>query len=410
MATYTFWDDSVVPPNSYPDSAIKVSLVFNVDTPGSITGVRFCKVAAATGPFDGELKQVGNSTPLATVTFTGVTSSGWQTMSFPTPVSVSPGNTYVISYNDPTGQYYYQFHYFDSQYDAGPLHALSNSAAVTAGLSGNGIFDYGGGNVGSFQATNYWVDVVFDVSSGVDRSVVASNSIAFSSVGTCTVLPILKASDNISFSGLTSCLLLPGSLKASSSLAISGSAHAILDRVARAASTLSFAGTATLAPAILLNAGSTLGLSGLAVVKRLSILRASNLLSFSGLSVGLVPRLYSVGASSGFSFSQEAVVHIGALPPPPWSESEDYGTVLCPWCWTVWKWYHPLVQDYQEHDQCAPCQRCGRRVEGLPAAVRELYLVADYSNRPRLPDDYPRIRRLTAGNSMALFGSGSRTP
>ena len=100
---------------------------------------------------------------------------------------------------------------------------------------------------------------------------------------------------------------------------------------------------------------------------------------------------------------------IGQPPPPPWQESGDYGTVICPWCYSVWKWYHPLDQLYQQTDLNGMCPTCGRAVEGLPASVRSLYLVGNYTNDPQPPVGYPRLIRLYASNSLSLLGVSVRS-
>jgi hypothetical protein len=63
-------------------------------------------------------------TLLATGTFTGGTSSGWQQLNFSTPVAIAANTTYVASYH--TGGWYYTSEsYFASVgRDSAPLHAL----------------------------------------------------------------------------------------------------------------------------------------------------------------------------------------------------------------------------------------------------------------------------------------------
>lgn len=100
---------------------------------------------------------------------------------------------------------------------------------------------------------------------------------------------------------------------------------------------------------------------------------------------------------------------IGQPPTPPWQECEDYGTVICPWCYSVWKWYHPLDQLYQQTDLNGMCPTCGRAVEGLPASVRSLYLVGNYTNDPNPPVGYPRIIRIYASNSLSFLGVSVRS-
>ena len=65
---------------------------------GSITGIRFYKLANDTGPHTGSLWS-STGTQLATVTFTNESISGWQTATFSNPVDITKGTTYVASYH-----------------------------------------------------------------------------------------------------------------------------------------------------------------------------------------------------------------------------------------------------------------------------------------------------------------------
>ena len=63
------------------------------------------------------------------------------------------------SYLARRGRYAHDESYFDVAYDRPPLHALSDASG------GNGVYRYGtssGFPTNTWQATNYWVDVVFD--------------------------------------------------------------------------------------------------------------------------------------------------------------------------------------------------------------------------------------------------------
>jgi hypothetical protein len=70
---------------------------------GAITGIRYCKGAGDTGEHTGSL-WTSNGTLPATATFTNETSSGWQTVTFGSPVTVTAGTTYLASYHS-NGRY-----------------------------------------------------------------------------------------------------------------------------------------------------------------------------------------------------------------------------------------------------------------------------------------------------------------
>src|SRR4029077_4234092 len=96
---------------------------------------------------------------LATATFTNETASGWQQVTFESPVAINPNTTYVASYHTTAGNYGYDSAYFAAMgVDNSPLHAVANGVA-----GGNGVYVYGATAfpTQTFNATNYWVDVVF---------------------------------------------------------------------------------------------------------------------------------------------------------------------------------------------------------------------------------------------------------
>ncbi len=152
------WDASTVPTQSSASdgAGIEVGVKFQSDVAGTITGLRFYKGAGNTGTHTGHL-WTSTGQLLGTVTFSSESASGWQQANFATPVTIAANTTYVASYFAPVGQYAADNSYFSAGVNSGPLHALSSASA-----GGNGVYVYGGGfPTSSFNATNYWVDVVF---------------------------------------------------------------------------------------------------------------------------------------------------------------------------------------------------------------------------------------------------------
>jgi hypothetical protein len=134
-------------------SAVNLGLQFQASSDGTVTGVRFYKEADNTGTHTGSLWSA-TGTKLATGTFTSETASGWQELDFSTPVAVTAGTTYVVSYHTSTGHY---------AYTSGGLASPVTNGPLTAQASG-GVYAYGSADAfptDSFNATNYWVDVVY---------------------------------------------------------------------------------------------------------------------------------------------------------------------------------------------------------------------------------------------------------
>ena len=143
--------------DSGDSSSVELGVKFTADTGGSITGIRFYKAAANTGTHIGSLWTAGG-TLLASATFTNETTSGWQTVTFSNPVAIAAGTTYVAGYLAPNGHYSDSPSGLTSAFDNPPLHALANATSVNGvfALSSTSIFP-----TSSFNATNYWVDVLF---------------------------------------------------------------------------------------------------------------------------------------------------------------------------------------------------------------------------------------------------------
>src|SRR5262249_9142068 len=127
---------------------------------GFVTGVRFYKGSLNTGTHIGNLWS-SSGTLLATATFAGETAAGWQQVNFASPVAITANTTYVVSYFAPAGRYAFDGNYFTTNgVTNGPLHALANNEDP----GGNGVFNYGSSSSfppHTFNAANYWVDVVF---------------------------------------------------------------------------------------------------------------------------------------------------------------------------------------------------------------------------------------------------------
>ncbi|HEV7750722.1 MAG TPA: DUF4082 domain-containing protein [Baekduia sp.] len=144
--------------------AIELGVKFKSDVDGQVTGLRFFKSTANTGTHVGTLWTAGG-TQVARATFTGESASGWQTVDFSQPVTVTAGTTYVASYNAPKGHYSATGQGFAAPIDNAPLHSIANAVDPNGMYAyiyaGSPVFPYA-----SYNATNYWVDVLFTAGAG----------------------------------------------------------------------------------------------------------------------------------------------------------------------------------------------------------------------------------------------------
>ncbi|WP_246550951.1 MULTISPECIES: DUF4082 domain-containing protein [Bradyrhizobium] len=153
-------------------SQVNLGVRFTSSAAGTITGIKYYKSANDAGTHTGSLWS-STGTLLASATFSNESSSGWQTLTFNSPVAIAAGTTYVASFHS-NGHYADTPNYFTAARTNGPL---------TASASNNGVYTYGTGNLfptSTFSATNYWVDVLFSNSGGgTNQPPIASNDSGF---------------------------------------------------------------------------------------------------------------------------------------------------------------------------------------------------------------------------------------
>jgi hypothetical protein len=188
------WSDTAAPATASVNdtSPVELGVKFRVDFSGFITGIRFYKGSANTGTHIGNLWSSGG-TRLATATFVNESASGWQAVSFPSPVPVTANTVYVASYFAPNGHYAGDNNFFaNAGVDQGPVHLLQSGVG-----GGNGVYGYGSSSsfpTQSFQATNYWVDVVYTPGTATASAGVATQQVAAAAAPATVVAPQLLQS------------------------------------------------------------------------------------------------------------------------------------------------------------------------------------------------------------------------
>lgn len=158
--TFSFWDTQT-PANiaDFDNTPIELGLKFASVEAGNILGIKFYKASGNTGEHVGSLF-ASDGTLLASVTFTGETSEGWETAYFDTPVPIDAATLYVVAYHTITGNYGFDHGYFTAEFDRPPLYA-----PASGDVGGNGVYLYTDTPdtfpTDTASDTNYWVDVIF---------------------------------------------------------------------------------------------------------------------------------------------------------------------------------------------------------------------------------------------------------
>ncbi|GAA3458432.1 DUF4082 domain-containing protein [Saccharothrix longispora] len=221
----TVWDDFARPATYTADDTtpIEVGTKVRFNGKGEVLGIRFFKGAGNTGTHTGTL---WSSTGLimATGTFQDETAAGWQKLTFASPVQVQANTTYVVSYYAPNGRYSVTPGGFAG---AGASHA-GLRALADGGDGPNGVYRYGAGGgfpESTYNATNYWVDVVYRNGLNGDTTppVMTDRSPAADATGVAATAP-LTASFNEALDPASAQIFLtdPRGAKLTGSLSLSG--------------------------------------------------------------------------------------------------------------------------------------------------------------------------------------------
>jgi hypothetical protein len=145
------------------DAGISVGTRFRSSVNGFVTGLRFYKGPGNEGTHLGQLWS-SSGTLIAEATYTNETASGWQQVNLQTPVAITAGVDYIVTYHSSLGYYSSTANFFTGDLVNGPL-----TAPADANGQGNGLFQYSATPVFPTQTSqqrNYFVDLVFNTTIG----------------------------------------------------------------------------------------------------------------------------------------------------------------------------------------------------------------------------------------------------
>jgi hypothetical protein len=149
-------------------SPIEAGMQFVAQTNGFVTALRYYKPGGIGGTRTGTL-WTSSGINLASQVFTGETASGWQQVTLATPVPISAGTTYVVSYFSSTGDYMSTPDYFTQSVGTGLVQAPAEGTNGPDGVyldtpsSAFPTQDAGG--------ANYYADVVFNTTTLLSQTI-----------------------------------------------------------------------------------------------------------------------------------------------------------------------------------------------------------------------------------------------
>lgn len=236
-------------------NSVELGTEFQSASAGYITGLSFYKGTGNTGTHVGSLWS-STGTLLASGTFTGETTTGWQSLTFTSPVAITANTPYVVSYLAPNGHYAANSSYFTGSVTTYPLTALASGVTTY----GNGLYAYSSSAVfptNSYNATNYWVDPTFALTAPTGSAAVAGNTAEKPSTQTTTNPGVVDAVHPISVAFGSA--IQPQSLKitVSTTLAAQGSESSAGAKVSGTVSYDATTRTALFRPSVQLLPGET---------------------------------------------------------------------------------------------------------------------------------------------------------
>lgn len=177
------------------EGPVNLGLTFKSDVAGQVSGVKFYNPAGgnAGGNDIGKLWECNSAncnpalggTELASVNFPADTTEGWKTASFSEPVQIQADKYYMVTYFTSTGYFRaHAFYFLGNDQHSAPLHAMNIDTTV------NGTYALGEAAFPSetYQARNYWVDVMFQPESTTDE-ISSDNNLSITSGGSMTIGP-----------------------------------------------------------------------------------------------------------------------------------------------------------------------------------------------------------------------------
>ena len=161
LPAHSFFDNAPLPvgwtSDVKDDQAIELGLRFRTTVPGNVTALRFYKAPSASGTMTASL-WTEDGTLLASSSIDAVADAGgWLEIPLPTPVPLTVGTNYVVSYFSPSPGWFVisPENAFAADLVVGPLVALAHTTGAP-----NGVYRYGGGFPSLGGSRNYYVDVV----------------------------------------------------------------------------------------------------------------------------------------------------------------------------------------------------------------------------------------------------------
>ncbi len=181
-STTGIFSDSLRPATAVDSDrdSVELGLNFSPEQSGAVTALQYFQSRAASGVKSATL-WTSTGDKLANVTFRASKKEGWRTINLKTPVPLTAGISYVVSYHASHGSY---------AVTQGDLLAKKSLNGFTLDR-GAGVYKYGtaGFPTRTYKASNYLVDIVYKPSTKAPDSTVAAPTVPETATPTPTTTP-----------------------------------------------------------------------------------------------------------------------------------------------------------------------------------------------------------------------------
>jgi hypothetical protein len=185
----SIWSNSYVPSeNAYSRGSFEVGVKFTSSVSGEATGARFYKEPSMGGYLHVGHLWSATGALLASATFTNESASGWQQVTFASPVAIQANAVYVVSFSTGGGYFGITTNFFT----AGGVTNGSLEALPASATGGDGVYNRAGAypNVNG-MGMNFWADVAFSPASSskitTKATLAASSSVDSGGSGTSSL-------------------------------------------------------------------------------------------------------------------------------------------------------------------------------------------------------------------------------
>lgn len=191
-------------PNIFEAGPRTVANALRFAVPGKVKGFRIYAPTTATGTYAGVLWKATTGsagTELGTATFAAL-SAGWNTVLLGAPISVDELSVYKVGLRTSEGRYAATSGFWATGLVSGNVIGLQDGSSFAGITQSNGTFagDATAYPTGTFGSNAYFIDVIFEATTGESHPTTGTGEIGFAGTGTTSTKRATSGTAAIGFS------------------------------------------------------------------------------------------------------------------------------------------------------------------------------------------------------------------